>query len=410
MEDDSAQLSLRERLARYESVSRSTPDAGVRSTASSVSAVNWEKTTLEQLDGATNGKRLSTSIKALTSVFASPTAPVEEVDELDGQVDPLLDFKPHLERVEAHDPQLTWLDLSGNRRFMALGSEHKSDTIRRFVSGEKLETLILNSVALDNANALALASALRQTTTLHGISLENNGVMESGLLAIAQALRGHPSLTEVSVANQKRPLPTSAIERLLDAMEATPTIIHIGLGTLRDDMVRKRHQAATMANVEAMRQRRLQAAQSVSSGGDSFDVAPAAKVLQRRSVSFERPKRRPAVEPEADDRPKARRPSIDMRMRMRDIAGIVGKVIETTSRVCEWGQEARFISHSLDHQHGFPLDDTLGIVPPAGSKERDPWQVARLGFKQIEWVEAPGHWQGWEDVCAVGAEGPDCFA
>jgi hypothetical protein len=62
------------------------------------------------------------------------------------------------------------------------------------------------------------------------------------LLAIADALHGHPSLTEISVANQRKPLPTDAIERLLSAMEATPTVLHLGLGTLRDDAVRKRQQ------------------------------------------------------------------------------------------------------------------------------------------------------------------------
>ena len=41
---------------------------------------------------------------------------------------------------------------------------------------------------------------------------------------------------------------------LLAAMEATPTLVTLGLGHLRDEGVRKRHEAATIANTEALRE------------------------------------------------------------------------------------------------------------------------------------------------------------
>jgi len=66
----------------------------------------------------------------------------------------------------------------------------------------------------------------------------------------------HPSLTEVSFASQKATISTPAVSRLIDAMEATPNLISCNVGSLRDDTMRRRHQAACMANTDKMRQRR----------------------------------------------------------------------------------------------------------------------------------------------------------
>jgi hypothetical protein len=84
-------------------------------------------------------------------------------------------------------------------------------------------------------------------TRLHGISLEGNSFTEPGLLRLADALRAHPTIGEFSVANQKAPISTAACMALLGAMEQTPTLVHCGLGALRDNAVLRRQQAATMA-------------------------------------------------------------------------------------------------------------------------------------------------------------------
>ena len=155
------------------------------------------------------------------------------------------------------------------------------------------------------------------------------------------------------MANQKRPLATVAVAAMLEAMEATPTILHIGLGTLREDTWRKRLQAITMANTEAMRQRRLQAAHAAANGDDL--PAATAKLLHRRSASFERPKNRATSRGAAAESstangtatsagaaggaagggaasaaPVRRAPSFGIRSRMLQISNVVEKVPQAT--------------------------------------------------------------------------------
>ena len=106
--------------------------------------------------------------------------------------------------------------------------------------------------------ATSLARALRQNTTLTSVSLEGNNLTEEGLVAIAAGVQGHPSITELSLANQRAPLSNAAISSLLTAMENSPALLRLGLGALRDNGSRWRLQAATMRNTERQRQDRQQ--------------------------------------------------------------------------------------------------------------------------------------------------------
>ncbi|KAL1526521.1 hypothetical protein AB1Y20_015231 [Prymnesium parvum] len=325
------------------------------------------------------------SVKSLQSVFKKP--PSHEGEQAEDETRSLLDFRLELERVERHDPTLTWVDWTANRKFLALSSEQKSAVLLRLAAGRALETLLLNSTELDNKNASAVALLLRRTSRLQGISLEGNNLLESGLLEIAGALKGHASITEISVANQRRPLPTFAIDQLLSAMEATPTILHLGLGTLRDDATRKRHQTVTMANFEALRQRR-QAAAAANGHGD--DLPMASKVLQRRSASFERPKSRSLSKPTAVEEaaaPQRRAPSFEIRSRMLQISRVVDKVLETTAKVCDWAEEALRIKVNDNHEYGVP-DESLELQPPAEHDEDDPWQALYVQSSSVFWGRA----------------------
>ena len=58
---------------------------------------------------------------------------------------------------------------------------------------------------------------------------------------------------DVQLGNQKTPLATAAISRFLDAMEATPTLLRVGLGQLRDEEHVHRYEVASVANNEAAR-------------------------------------------------------------------------------------------------------------------------------------------------------------
>ena len=119
------------------------------------------------------------SVKALQSVFKQPVS-AQLGGEASDEANALADFRPMLARIEANDPTLTWLDWTGNRTFIALSSERKSEVLLRLAAGRALETVLLNSTGLDNTNASAIAQLMRRSTTLQGLSLQSNNFYEPG--------------------------------------------------------------------------------------------------------------------------------------------------------------------------------------------------------------------------------------
>ena len=90
-------------------------------------------------------------------------------------------LREQLTRVAASDPSLNVLDLSGSTRFMSLTAKQKGQAIGLLAQGQALETLVLNSLRLDNTSAAALADMLRHNNSLLSVSLEGNSLTEEGL-------------------------------------------------------------------------------------------------------------------------------------------------------------------------------------------------------------------------------------
>ena len=116
-----------------------------------------------------------------------------------------------------------------------------------------MQAVWLPGLELTDAHAPALAALLREHRTLQALCLERNGLTEPGLLQIAAAASGHPSLNELRVEEQKRPLSSAAAAKLLGAMEATPTLARLGLGALRDDALAMRWTELSQKNAAHVR-------------------------------------------------------------------------------------------------------------------------------------------------------------
>ena len=193
-----------------------------------------------------------------------------------------------LARVAASDPSLVTLDLSSNRQFASLAPAIKNQSLVRMANGEAVQTILLHAVDLSNANAPAVAELLRGSPKLCGLSLEENNFSEEGLHVIAEAMEGHPNLSELSVAHQRTIISTASQQRLIAAMEATPGLVSLGLGAVRDDAISRRLQKATMVNTESMRVRRLSCSQAANGAPAAAGGGP----LRRRAMSFDRQQKR----------------------------------------------------------------------------------------------------------------------
>ena len=78
---------------------------------------------------------------------------------------------------------------------------HSAETV--LIRARKVQAVWLPGVGLNNTHARAVAALLRGHTELQALSLERNALTEPGLLTIAAAIAGHPTLSEVRLGEQE---------------------------------------------------------------------------------------------------------------------------------------------------------------------------------------------------------------
>ena len=145
----------------------------------------------------------------------------------------------------------------------------------------------VNGCKLGDSSAFVLAEVCRASRSLTWLSAERNDLREAGLIALAKALSAPDcALRELRIMHQSRQIPTSVEEALVDSLTKNTTLLKLGL-VVRNDVPRRRIEAALARNVDQLRQlRRLQS----SSGGSAMQIQydPMA-----RASSADAPKRRP---------------------------------------------------------------------------------------------------------------------
>ena len=227
---------------------------------------------------------------------------------------------PLLARAAESDPALTRLDLCFNKQFVVLSGQQKLQALEQLARGSALESVRLDGLGLDNTHGATLARLLRHdehdgSGGVRTLSLQSNALGEPALLALAQAVSGHPSLSELAVArttrtpgsqtgarasllltrvrarlgqvgNQRDALSTLAVATLLDAMATAPRLTRLKLGPVRDEVQRRRHQLLTMEAVE--RARRERAASPAPGRRERREASPEPQrstELQRRAAA-----------------------------------------------------------------------------------------------------------------------------
>ena len=116
---------------------------------------------------------------------------------------------PLLARAAESDPALTRLDLCFNKQFVVLSGPQKLQALEQLARGSALESVRLDGLGLDNTHGATLARLLRHdehdgSGGVRTLSLQSNALGEPALLALAQAVSGHPSLSELAVARTTR--------------------------------------------------------------------------------------------------------------------------------------------------------------------------------------------------------------
>jgi hypothetical protein len=169
----------------------------------------------------------------------------------------IVELSSLVQQAVAGEPALC--DIDNNHQFIVLRPDKKKEVLLQLAAATKCHAFVLHNINLDDTHAAALAELVKRNTSLGLLSLERNNLKEDGLLKIAAAASGHPALRELRLGEQKKPISTAAVTRLIEAMEATPTLRKMGVGAVRDDLLLKRLDAATMHNRDLLRKQRVQA-------------------------------------------------------------------------------------------------------------------------------------------------------
>ena len=110
---------------------------------------------------------------------------------------------PLLARAAESDPTLTRIDLCFHKQFVVLSGQQKLQALEQLSLGKALESVRLDGLGLDNTHGATLARLLRHDGNNSGgvrtLSLQSNSLGEPALLALAQAVSGHPSISELAV-------------------------------------------------------------------------------------------------------------------------------------------------------------------------------------------------------------------
>ena len=175
------------------------------------------------------------------------------------------------EFADANVGAFATLDLSDNGKFKALEPGQKNMLLRVLARGARVEELALNNLGLDNRNAAALGEVLRGQEKLRSLSLDANALSGPGLKSLAADFKGHPTLSELSLDNQCNGamMPNDAARLIVEATEATPALIVLKLGHLRDSGLRYRLQTALSAHTELVRQKRHRISMGEEGGSPS---------------------------------------------------------------------------------------------------------------------------------------------
>ena len=208
------------------------------------------------------------------------------------------DFRTQLDRARNTDPSLTAIDFANRADFAALDPAHKVEAVRLLASCAQagaLSEVHLDAVGLDLSVAEVLGQLLR-APGLRTLTLTANRLNEAALQRLALSMHGHPGLIELALGEQHgTALSTHAIKELLDAAESTPTLVKLRLGTVHDDLQRRRHISIETRHVEAMRKLNHDR-KSQRGGGDDQGGLFGLFAKQRRSQAEAEEERRRAAE------------------------------------------------------------------------------------------------------------------
>jgi Ran GTPase-activating protein (RanGAP) involved in mRNA processing and transport len=140
-----------------------------------------------------------------------------------------------LERLQANDPELTKLDLEGNR----IGNTEVELLADALKENSILTELNLKGNRIGTAGAKNLAAALKENTTLTKLNLQDNPIEDPGAAHLADALKENTTLTELKLGRiligtarvgWHLQIDTASIMHLEAALKENTTLTELELG------------------------------------------------------------------------------------------------------------------------------------------------------------------------------------
>ena len=272
-----------------------------------------------------------------------------------------------------------------------LKNEKKNAILLELAAATKCSAFVLHNLNLDDSNADALVEILQRNKGLGLLSVERNNLKEAGLLKLAKAAKNHPTLRELRVGEQKASIATSAIIALIEVLEAKPDMQKIGVGSIRDDLLLKRMEAAVMHNKDLLRQKRIAA------GGVVEPEPPWVELWEARTNQGK------AALVNAGGKANApRRKSVEQGQAGTGLQAIAVEIntkvegISRTVRAIDWLEEARRIANSEEPQYGqekFPDEQAPSAASSVRSTSSSSSGESLSGMVRSYNMTGDGSWQ-----------------
>ncbi|XP_036434624.1 leiomodin-1 [Colossoma macropomum] len=207
----------------------------------------------------------------------------DEEDYLDSDTGSSM-FDDLLEQVRSDDPELTELNINNSDVI-------KTDTLIQFAEGLRsnthIKTFALANTRADDHVAFAIASTLRNNSTLTEINLDSNHLTGKGILAIIESVQHNTTLTQLRFHNQRHICGGKTEMEMAKILRENTSLLKLGyhfeLAGPRMTMTN-----ILSRNMDRQRQKRLEAQRLAKQETESKPAPPSGE--KKKEVLLETPK------------------------------------------------------------------------------------------------------------------------
>ena len=164
----------------------------------------------------------------------------------------------YFDRIADDDPDITEVDLVGDKNFLTLDEEAKCHSGYTFATNTIIRTVKMELLGLDDDFAEAFGEAIAVNETIKKVNIDSNAITGEGMKALFEGLGENTSIEDFQARHQHKVMSTLDEEALPGLLEPNTTLLKLGVD-IRSDLVRMQLDRIINANRDRVRKMRFEA-------------------------------------------------------------------------------------------------------------------------------------------------------